>query len=76
MDEDESRESQAAEDPFDMMMFGSRNKNTETENLPPSSSVDYEELMENIDALFDSAKKLKPLFHKVFPVIEQLWKKG
>jgi hypothetical protein len=77
MEEDESRETHNDEDPFTRMMFGSGNpgnRNTENDLLQPSG-LDFEELMVNIDALVESAKNLKPLFQKVFPVIEKLWKK-
>ncbi len=45
------------------------------ENYQQQSGVDYVELMGHIDALYESVQGLKPLFQKVYPVIEQLWKK-
>lgn len=56
------------------MMFGSRSSGPEKEPQQ-SSSIDYDDLMTNIDNLVESAKSLKPLFHKIYPIIEQLWKK-
>jgi hypothetical protein len=74
MDDEKQRESQYTEDPFTRMMFGSKSNETEKEPQQ-SSSIDYEELMTNIDNLVESARSLKPFFHKIYPVIEQLWKK-
>ena len=73
MEEDKKRDSKVTEDPFSRMMFGSKSKVEETQDQQPS--LDFEELMVNIDSLIESAQNLKPLFHKVFPIIEQLWKK-
>ncbi len=73
MEEDKNRDSKAARDPFSRMMFGSKSKLEDNQDQQPS--LDYEELMVNIDSLIESAQNLKPLFHKVFPIIEQLWKK-
>jgi hypothetical protein len=76
MEEDEKRENHFSEDPFTRMMFGSRAMNPNIENQPDqSSSIDYEELMANIDSLVDSARSLKPFFQKFYPMIEHLWKK-
>jgi hypothetical protein len=72
--EDVKKDNQVKADPFTRMMFGSRNEDKETMYHQPS--LDFEELMVSIDTLIDSAKNLKPLFQKVLPVIEQLWKKG
>ncbi|MCQ6280970.1 hypothetical protein [Bacillus sp. EB600] len=73
MEEDKKSDGKVAEDPFSRMMFGS--KSEVEENQVQQASLDYEELMVNIDSLIESAQNLKPLFHKVFPIIEQLWKK-
>jgi hypothetical protein len=76
MEEDEKRENQFSEDPFTKMMFGSRAVDTNNDHNPKQdSSIDYEELMNSIDQLFESAKSLKPYFQKFYPMIEQLWKK-
>lgn len=77
MENEDNKSRHAAEDPFTTMMFGRRNSvNTENENEQQSYTINYEELMVNIDKLVESAQNLKPLFHKVYPMIEQLWKKN
>lgn len=76
MEEDEKRENQLSEDPFTKMMFGSRAVDTNNDNHPKQdSSVDYEELMNSIDQIIESAKSLKPYLQKFYPIVEQLWKK-
>jgi hypothetical protein len=76
MEEDEKRGNHSSEDPFTKMMFGSRGVDTNIDNqLEQNSSIDYEELMDSIDQLVESAKSLKPYFQKLYPMIEQLWKK-
>jgi hypothetical protein len=78
MDEEKQEESHYTEDPFSRMMFGSRANVTENVNQndhQQNSSIDFDELMTNIDNLVESARGLKPLFHKIYPIIEQLWKK-
>ncbi|WP_413302057.1 hypothetical protein AA0X95_23080 [Bacillus sp. 1P10SD] len=73
---DERKES----DRFTSLMFGpgrqqpSRDHQTQ-ESPRQQSTIDYEELMNNIDTLMESMKGFKPLFQKVYPYIEQLWKK-
>jgi hypothetical protein len=77
----EEREKQTTEDRFTSLMFGSRRDSDgqrsqqRPEPKQNQSAIDYEELMVNIDTLLDSARGLKPLFSKVYPFIEQLWKK-
>jgi hypothetical protein len=73
--EEERRGRRPSEDPFNMMMFGSRIKEPEQEEIQQHPTLDYEEIMVNIDKLFESAQNLKPLFSKIYPMIEQLWKK-
>jgi len=76
----EEREEQIKEDRFNSLMFGPRSDNNgqrpQHHSAPKQdSSIDYEALMTNIDTLVDSVRGLKPLFNKVYPFIEQLWKK-
>jgi hypothetical protein len=68
--------------PFDRLMFGSNSKTsrlTDDEKLDldteSSNQVNLEELMVQIGTLMDSAKHLKPMFHKIRPLIEQFLKK-
>jgi hypothetical protein len=76
MEEDEKRGNQFSEDPFTRMMFGSRTMDANTENQPDqNSAIDYDELMNSIDQLVESAKGLRPYFQKFYPMLEQLWKK-
>jgi hypothetical protein len=76
MEEDVKRGDHFSGDPFSRMMFGSRAMDTNMENQPDlNSSNDYEELMNSIDQLVESAISLKPYFQKFYPMIEQLWKK-
>ncbi|MDP4172126.1 MAG: hypothetical protein Q8906_16060 [Bacillota bacterium] len=67
-------------DPFTRFMFGpGRNEDVEnTEDLRQhkGDTINFEELMTNFDALMDSAGKLKPLLQKVYPFVEQIWKKN
>ncbi|PFO06202.1 hypothetical protein COJ85_07640 [Bacillus sp. AFS076308] len=76
----EEREEQIKADRFTSLMFGPRTDNNGQRSQHHSepkqdSSIDYEALMTNIDTLVDSVRGLKPLFNKVYPFIEQLWKK-
>lgn len=76
MEEDEKRGDHFSGDPFTRMMFGSRAMDKNMENQPDqNSSNDYEELMNSIDQLVESAISLKPYFQKIYPMLEQLWKK-
>jgi hypothetical protein len=79
MEEDQNSTKKKAEDRFTDLMFGSRRDNDpdeetemKRENQP---SIDYGELMIHFDSLMESAKNLKPLFQKVIPFVEQIWKK-
>ncbi|MEH7117414.1 hypothetical protein V7128_08325 [Neobacillus vireti] len=79
--QDQSEE-QSKEDRFTSLMFGSRQHNHSHKSQHRSepqqqnhATIDYEELMMNIDTLLDSVRGLKPLFSKVYPYIEQIWKK-
>ncbi|MEH7416384.1 hypothetical protein V7266_13945 [Neobacillus drentensis] len=77
----EGREEQNKEDRFTSFMFGPRrNNNRQRDHNHPEpkqnhSTINYDELMTNIDTLVESVRGLRPLFSKVFPFIEQLWKK-
>lgn len=70
-----------AEDRFTSFMFGPRKAskgNSPQHHEEPrnnQSTIDYEKLMTNIDTLLDSFRGLKPLFSKVSPYIQQIWKK-
>ncbi|WML43370.1 hypothetical protein [Neobacillus sp. PS3-40] len=79
MEEDQNITKKKGEDRFSDLMFGSRRDNDpdeepemKRENQP---SIDYGELMIHFDSLMESAKNLKPLFQKVIPFVEQIWKK-
>jgi hypothetical protein len=78
MDEEKMETAQNSEDRFSQFMFGTRR---ETENEPSEietgtqPSINYEEIMIHFDTLMESAKNLKPLFQKVYPFVEQIWKK-
>ena len=67
------------QDRFTSFMFGSRRRNQphqqHQEPVQNQSTINYEELMMNIDALYESVQGLKPLFNKIYPFIEQFWKK-
>lgn len=75
------REEQTKADRFTSLMFGPRRDSDgqrSQQHLEPKqnqSAIDYEALMMNIDTLLDSVRGMKPLFSKVYPFIEQLWKK-
>ncbi len=82
-DELESNDVQEVrEDHFNRFMFGpSREKQQRNPRLhqgghqPEQSNIDVDQLMMNIDTLVESVQNLKPLFQKVYPYIEQIWKK-
>jgi len=66
------------QDRFTSLMFGPRREPHSQHHQEPvhnQSTIDYEELMVNIDNLMKSVRGLKPLFQKVYPFIEQFWKK-
>ncbi|EKN65398.1 hypothetical protein BABA_20531 [Neobacillus bataviensis LMG 21833] len=71
------------QDRFTSFMFGSRRElhqrnhphHQHQEPEQNQSTINYEELMMNIDTLYESVRGLKPLFDKIYPVIEQFWKK-
>lgn len=78
--EDDKQINQEKTDRFTSLMFGSgrgqpKQTNQPEEPLQQQSTIDYEELMGNIDSLMESLKGIKPLFQKVYPFIEQIWKK-
>lgn len=71
------------EDHFDRFMFGpARGKQQgnphlrhQGRNQPEQPNIDVDQLMMNIDTLVESVQNLRPLFQKVYPYIEQIWKK-
>ncbi|XJZ28175.1 hypothetical protein ACF5W4_05085 [Bacillota bacterium Lsc_1132] len=65
--------SQGDEDHFSRFMFGRARRVPEEKIQQPS--INYEELMSNIDTLMESARNLKPLFDKVYPKISQFFLK-
>ncbi|MDR7000815.1 hypothetical protein [Neobacillus niacini] len=64
---------------FDQFMFGTGQRGQEPFQPPetnyPPNYIDYGELIVHLDTLVESARNLKPLFEKVYPFIEQFWKK-
>jgi hypothetical protein len=76
---EEDNKKQDDRDRFTRLMFGSGGGNekkvTQPTTDPSQASIDFDELMVNIDSLVESAKNLKPLFQKVYPLVEQIWKK-
>ncbi|MEO2077537.1 MAG: hypothetical protein ABGX20_19550 [Bacillus sp. (in: firmicutes)] len=66
-------------DRFTSLMFGHDKQhpdhNHQQNPSQQQATIDYVELMENIDTLMESIKGFKPLFKKVSPFIDQLWKK-
>lgn len=67
------------ENHFDRFMFGpNRNRRQAVPHKAKrksSISPDFAAIIENIDTLMDSAQNLKPLVKKVYPIVEQFWKK-
>ncbi|MEW9053687.1 MAG: hypothetical protein AB2392_21175 [Neobacillus sp.] len=76
MDEDKQNNEVLPEDRFARFMFGEKREHrSQQQPTNNQSSIDYGTLLENIDILMESAQNLKPVFKKVYPFIEQLWKK-
>lgn len=78
--EDQKIDVQKNQDRFTSFMFGSRSEQYQKDDHHhgPStnpSSLDYEELMINIDTLMESIRGFKPLLEKVYPYIENILKK-
>ncbi|MCM3570005.1 hypothetical protein [Neobacillus mesonae] len=73
------------EDPFTALMFGNRRAEEHKRQLPADqplyhpygfySNIDLDAMFGHIDTLIESFRGLKPLFQKVYPVIEQYIKK-
>ncbi|MDP4085122.1 MAG: hypothetical protein Q8934_10985 [Bacillota bacterium] len=81
MGKDHHENKESAEDRFNRFMFGSGGKppvhpENEQDERGPQDYYDYEEIMYNIDTLIESAKGLKPLYNKVYPYIQQFFKKN
>lgn len=78
MEENHNGNRLSSQDRFSRFMFGSRDEGDQIENQPeeegPQPSLDYEEMWNHIDTLITSTKGLKPLFKRVYPYIERLWK--
>lgn len=81
MEEQSNKNEKSTVDPFSRFMFGPGREVTNTirsgTRRPESQeTVDFDELLMNFEALMDSASKLKPFFRKIYPVVEQFWKKN
>lgn len=66
------------QDPFTSLMFGpmrAPHNQQQQHQTNYQSTIDYEQLMFNIDTLVESVRGLKPLFQQISPYIEQIWKK-
>jgi hypothetical protein len=79
MEEKQKLNEQTDGNRFNRLMFGSRRdhekKDSQTAANQSQPSIDFEELIVNIDTLMESARNLKPLFQKAYPFVEQLLKK-
>ncbi|WP_066071126.1 hypothetical protein [Neobacillus soli] len=77
--EEQHIEKHEYQDRFTSFMFGGRGdyqqKEQHEEPIIKQPTINYEELMVNIDTLMESLQGFKPLFKKVYPFIEQFWKK-
>jgi hypothetical protein len=77
--EEKQEETRPSVDPFTDFMFGPgrgiESRDTEPRENPNQHYIDYGELMVNIDILMESVKNLRPLFNKVYPFFQQIWKK-
>jgi hypothetical protein len=79
MEKDQNNNELSREDRLTNFMFGTRRDLDQSEQPEVSESnqptIDYDELMIHIDTLMESAKNLKPLFQKVYPLIGKIWQK-
>jgi len=77
LEEPEESQEHFKQDRFTRFMFGPRREPHHNHHQEPhdQSTINYEELMINIDTLMESVRGLKPLFQKAYPFIEQFWKK-
>ncbi len=80
MEEDKERYSENRDDRFARFLFGGpkRGQSRPVDPKPSShdqSTLDFGALLENIDALMESAQNLKPIFKKTYPFIQQFFKK-
>lgn len=78
MDEVHNREERGTEDRFSRFMFGrsrevGQSEHQSVESSPPPA-IDYEKIMNDFDSLIESARNLKPLFQKVYPLVREIWK--
>ncbi|WP_312471318.1 hypothetical protein [Neobacillus sp.] len=80
-DNNQHHEQTQIQDPFTNLMFGTRRQPEHHEHIHEphqannQSTINYEELIVNIDTLVESIRGLKPLFQKIIPFVEQIWKK-
>lgn len=74
---EEEQRTPHSEDRLTQFMFGSRSTSNDQleRDSELQSNIDYEQMFVHIDDLMESARNLKPLFKKVFPFVEQIWKK-
>lgn len=69
------------DDPFSKLMFGDKIKRDthvmeeEEGKNQNNSTINYEELFNQIDIIVESASKLKPLLSKVSPLVEKYFLK-
>jgi hypothetical protein len=77
--EEDKRGKEHKDDPFNRLMFGPRREENRTlhQESPEreKSSHNFDGLLENFGSLMDSAQNLKPLFNKVYPLVERFLKK-
>jgi hypothetical protein len=79
--EDEQQHNEHNRDPLSDFLFGPRRpRRDEKEQLPviqeepETQSVDLSEMMIHFDTLMESYSNLKPLFSKIQPLIQMVWK--
>ncbi len=79
MEKERNRHQQSPNDRFSRMMFGDKRDGMRTNSYdsPDShpSSIDFEAIFDNIGKLKESSQNLKPLIQKVYPFVEQFFKK-
>jgi hypothetical protein len=77
--EDKEQNKDTKQERFNSFMFGpgrdTHQSNQHQDTTTNPTSIDYGELMVNIDTLMESLQGFKPLFQKAYPLIEQFWKK-
>lgn len=78
--DDQKQDNESQGDRFSNFMFGGTRREEEErieeqEFHSNQSFINFEELMGSIDSLVESVQNLKPLFQKIFPFVEKIWKK-